>query len=424
MELSGDRISALLAQIYGAASKPELWLEFLEDLRRCTRSDKAFFLVSSGAQGRFDLSLQSGFDAAAVHEWQSYWATRDILLQRFLSAKRVHGEWIGSSSSVVPDDEFRRNEGYRGFMVPQGQKYQCGAALSGPENGVQVGLSLLRPAREGEFDSNTVQLLSVLAPHLARGMSLYYKLQSLQVEGEVMRQSVEELGCAVIAVREDGCVVSMSRSAAALTNGDSGMRIVGGRLCVGNAEEQATLMRLVMGAAKTGAASTGATKTRAAHSGDAEFRWTEPRTGMPSLHTVRRRTPSLTGEHCTPAHGGAMLISRPVPLKPLQVTVSPFRSNLLFVADAPAALIFLNDPEAKPESRARLLQSLYKLSPTEARITDLLVAGCDLGEVAEQLRMMVTTARFHLKSVFRKTGVHRQSELVRLVLALPGQYDA
>jgi DNA-binding CsgD family transcriptional regulator len=36
------------------------------------------------------------------------------------------------------------------------------------------------------------------------------------------------------------------------------------------------------------------------------------------------------------------------------------------------------------------------------------------------MRTTVGTARFHLKTIFRKTGTGRQSDLVRLALGLPG----
>ena len=49
-----------------------------------------------------------------------------------------------------------------------------------------------------------------------------------------------------------------------------------------------------------------------------------------------------------------------------------------------------------------------------------LVAGLEPREIAEMTRTTPDTVRFQLKSAFRKTGVRRQSELVRLVSRLPG----
>lgn len=52
-------------------------------------------------------------------------------------------------------------------------------------------------------------------------------------------------------------------------------------------------------------------------------------------------------------------------------------------------------------------------------MADLLAEGFELNAVAGKMTMTIETARFHLKSVFRKTGVSRQAELMRLVMGLP-----
>jgi DNA-binding CsgD family transcriptional regulator len=45
--------------------------------------------------------------------------------------------------------------------------------------------------------------------------------------------------------------------------------------------------------------------------------------------------------------------------------------------------------------------------------------GLDVAAAAGRMRVALGTARFMLKSVFHKTGTHRQSELMRFLLGLP-----
>jgi pimeloyl-ACP methyl ester carboxylesterase/DNA-binding CsgD family transcriptional regulator len=66
-----------------------------------------------------------------------------------------------------------------------------------------------------------------------------------------------------------------------------------------------------------------------------------------------------------------------------------------------------------------VLQSLFSLSPAEARLTSLLSIGQSLEQVANTLNISRHTARAQLKSVFSKTGTHRQPELVQRVLTSP-----
>lgn len=76
-----------------------------------------------------------------------------------------------------------------------------------------------------------------------------------------------------------------------------------------------------------------------------------------------------------------------------------------------ATEIRLHDP-GPPVS---LLMGLFDLTPAEARIASSLAAGKTLQESAKNQSIQVTTARSYLEGIFRKTGTHRQSELVALL---------
>ena len=113
-----------------------------------------------------------------------------------------------------------------------------------------------------------------------------------------------------------------------------------------------------------------------------------------------------------------MLVSRKH-RRALRISVIPFHSSLVLTASAPCALIFLHDPEVLPASRALALSGLYRLTPAECRLTDLLLQGLEVTSAAGRMRITVGTARFMLKTILAKTGTHRQSELMRTLLSLP-----
>jgi DNA-binding CsgD family transcriptional regulator len=58
----------------------------------------------------------------------------------------------------------------------------------------------------------------------------------------------------------------------------------------------------------------------------------------------------------------------------------------------------------------------YSFTETEARLAQRLVAGDSVQEAAASLEMSRETARTHLRRMFEKAGVHRQAELVRVLL--------
>ncbi len=63
-----------------------------------------------------------------------------------------------------------------------------------------------------------------------------------------------------------------------------------------------------------------------------------------------------------------------------------------------------------------LLRERYGLTPSEARLSSLLVQGKNLKEAAYELKITMNTVRTHLKRVFSKTDTSRQGELVALLL--------
>src|SRR5215475_13480264 len=65
--------------------------------------------------------------------------------------------------------------------------------------------------------------------------------------------------------------------------------------------------------------------------------------------------------------------------------------------------------------QADFLEIRFGLRPAEARLVALLFAGASLRSCAEALGIRYETARSYLKSVFQKTGAHRQAELVLTV---------
>ena len=66
------------------------------------------------------------------------------------------------------------------------------------------------------------------------------------------------------------------------------------------------------------------------------------------------------------------------------------------------------------------LRDLYGLTRTEARIASLLANGRSIREIGDELELAYETVRSVVKSVFAKTGVRRQGELVaRVNAAIP-----
>ena len=80
------------------------------------------------------------------------------------------------------------------------------------------------------------------------------------------------------------------------------------------------------------------------------------------------------------------------------------------------AVILIRDPQRSGEPEKAMLRSLFDLTPAEAELARCLTAGHSLDESAAALSISRNTARAHLRAIFSKSGITRQTELMRLML--------
>lgn len=116
--------------------------------------------------------------------------------------------------------------------------------------------------------------------------------------------------------------------------------------------------------------------------------------------------------------GGMMVLSRPVPRRPLNVLVAPLMiAPTWFARGRSAAIVFVADPDHVPRTIQDQMRQLYRLTPAEAAVAMAIARGAGLQAVADELKISLTTARTHLQHVFEKTETRRQAELVRVMAA-------
>ena len=82
----------------------------------------------------------------------------------------------------------------------------------------------------------------------------------------------------------------------------------------------------------------------------------------------------------------------------------------------PASLIVITDPDSGCFAPKQRLMETYRLTAAEASMVMGLLKGDDLKQIADEKHISYETARTHLRRVLIKTGTHRQSDLVRLLI--------
>jgi DNA-binding CsgD family transcriptional regulator/PAS domain-containing protein len=377
--MSTDRsdLSELLGLLYEGLAFPERWPDFLNGVARRLQCDKAAIIFYDWEKQKADIGFSVGLSEEGRREYNGRYGGKSPILSAVRKALQKHGTWHGLAREVMDEAEYRRSEFYKNWARKHDLFHVVMAMWSqGP--GAATSLSVGRPERAGPLGQDAVDLMGILTPHLRRAFHIHSRLEALRLSSQAAHAALENFGTAVIAVAADGSVVSLSGRAEALVERNDGVTLRRGKLTAADPTQAAEWERLLRSAAATG-----------------------------------------TGQGI--GFGGAMLLKRRRVSQPLPVTVMPFHSSHVLTAEHPCALVFMNDPAERPPSRAALLSALYGLSPAECRFADLLVAETDLSRVAELMRVTVNTARFMVKSIFRKTQTNRQSQLVRLLMSLPAQ---
>jgi DNA-binding CsgD family transcriptional regulator len=93
------------------------------------------------------------------------------------------------------------------------------------------------------------------------------------------------------------------------------------------------------------------------------------------------------------------------------------KQDVVFGEGGPELVLLIQGPvrDCAP-SQSRLIE-MFGITPAEAKLVAHLVDGLTLTAAAEALGVSRNTARAQLSSVFTKTGVNRQNQLVKLVTA-------
>ena len=103
---------------------------------------------------------------------------------------------------------------------------------------------------------------------------------------------------------------------------------------------------------------------------------------------------------------------------PLVLHACPVRPDrTTFDTRAVAAQVLLRELGAGPAADPGPVADAYGLTRTESRVAASLAEGRSVGEIAASTGRKESTVRWHVRNLHSKLGVHRQADLVRLVLS-------
>ena len=293
---------------------------------------------------------------------------------------------VGGGDQLIADATLMKTEFYADFLRPQEQFYAMGGMIA-RQDSVTSFVAALRTKRNGSFGEEEHALTRQLMPHLDMALRIQHRIAGLETRLGQTSDALNQASHGIIFANAAGMVLFMNRQAEAILGQNSvpdGAHASGGL----SLERDGLHARL-------------------------------PRETARLRDLILRTGETIAGNGTCP--GGAMSISRPGALGPLRVLVAPLPSSGR-PGRCPAVVLFVSAPELAGRPDAALLEQLLDLTPAEARLAASLIEGKAVHEFAEEAGVSLNTARTHLKNVFLKTGVSRQSELIRLALTITGAW--
>jgi DNA-binding CsgD family transcriptional regulator len=365
----------LLAVLYAAPTRPEMWDIFLKQFATVSRVNKAA-LISHDFLGNDHRMLATLGDCVRDDEnvrlYEDVYCQLDEWTVRF--PKRTETGRVVQGEDIWPNGELLKSNFYNEFLHKVDICRMACVAAAGPL-GIFEALSIYRGPSEDEFDREQLAALEAIVPHLQ--IALYTRRKLLELESRVfdMETALDHLSTALVLVDATARVMFANCNARAVLNCRDGLAICRGELIAQEGIARAALRAMLAAAINPGI---GRGKSNAR----------------------------------------AMLISRATK-RPLQMVAVPLRPETCATPKKAVAAVFITDPDQRPPARPEMLRALFDLTAAEAKLATILLGGKSLSEAADENGVGRETVRSQLKSIFLKTGTRRQSELMALLVRLP-----
>ena len=343
-------------RIYEAAAIPELWpdvLEILADQYDCR--SVVLYTVSDGAIYPV-ISPRSEHLVAAFNAGN--WGDHNrIVVDRLMSAPDpgfwTHLDWFSEA-------ELDAMKIVREFWRPHGIEGSCGTYVQGADHdGIIIGFDGFGSQHRARA---LIPELNLLRPILARAVTLSGRVQA--GKARTAMAGLATVGAAAAILSASGRI----RAATPAFECRLGTEMCDGR-------------RLA-------------------------FR--DPRTDAAFLA-------ALADARCPVATGRSLVVRGDPDRLPFALHVAPISRQARDLFGDHAALVFIADGSNRSVPNADLIRTLFDLTVAEARVARRLAAGATPADIAEAHNVSLGTVRSQLKSVFAKTNVERQSDLVRLL---------
>lgn len=363
-----SRFSQLVSAIYEGPSERPPWRSALQLLKEQLQVAHAILILRAPTADHGGVIVNSETDDLAA---------RKSYDQHFFAVDPFVG--LKEGDVVTPEEllgeRWLDTAIYKEYLSPLGIRYILGADFHTTE-GVECRLRITRSHGAKRFSEDDKAYCRLVLPHFKQAIRLHTRIDSLECERQVFSDAVDRLLLGVVRLGRNGDVIDMNEEAKRILGARDGISCSGARLCLENQHERRELQRLINQCLD------------------------EKPAGV---------TPGLID---------AMAVTRPSGASRLALIVKPIPSKEWAESRRrPVATVFIRDPDSPTVLPSHeLVRQMFGFTRVESSLAILLSDGHTLDEASELMNIRRNTARTHLRAIFCKTGVTRQTMLVRMML--------
>lgn len=278
-------------------------------------------------------------------------------------------------SDLYTDHEKKTSVAYNEFRCANNTQDGLFMGLDGLDGGGIV-LSFGNSTERTGWGHDQIRTIRRLAPHLRQFARVRRAMDDAGALGASLSELLESRRLGIVQLDRRGRIREANDRARGILLKCDGLRDRGGALTARHRGEHAELQRLLARAL--------------------------PRTGGQGA-------------------GGSMKVTRREAAGPLVLEVHPVReTGANRRAWQLGALVLLVDPSARPRVDPELAAAVLGLTPAESLVAVGLATGQTVVGIAHAQDVAESTVRTHLKRIYRKQRIRKQTELVRRVLSLDG----
>ena len=363
------QFSGLVGHIYDAAVAPGEWPAVLDRICKLINAQTAALWSYDVYDRRPPWQLQIGYDPY----WMQVYTDKYLALNPYMDDVARMSPGDAWSTSGRPDySDLFKTEFYEGWLKPQRFIDSSLLIVEKSMNTITT-LANVRNEDQGPYDSATIDVVRMLYPHLRRAVMIERIVREHQDRAAEYSAALDSLAAGMFLLTDKAAVVHANAAAEAMFTAGSPLKKVNGRLALVDEQANRILRETIT----------------AAHGGD--VRLGEKGASIPVC--------SGMGEFM-------------VHLLPLNAA----RRRSIGSDERAAVVLFVSRSDPKDAPVIAAFAERFRLTRQETRVMKTLVEAGSVPMAADILGISPSTARTHVTSIFDKTGVRRQAELLRLLI--------